>query len=99
MSTPPHDCGSATGLSPRYAFLRHLNTNTLALILFVALALVGITPAKELQNDESAHARDIDAELAIRLRDTSFSARQEIHALQITAKIPGIKRREFGKDR
>jgi hypothetical protein len=68
--------GRATGLSTRYRFLRHVNTNTLALVLFVAMALVGITRAKEPQNNESAHTGDAGAELAVRARDMSVSVQQ-----------------------
>jgi hypothetical protein len=67
----------ATGLSTRYALLRHVNTNTLALVLFVALALVDITRAKEPQNNEPAYTGDGQAEFAIRARNTSVSLCQK----------------------
>jgi hypothetical protein len=95
MSTPhTYYNGGATGLSTRYAFLRHVNTNTLAVVLFVALALVDITRAKEPQNNESAHTGDRDADLAIRARDTSVSVQRGS-----LPKIRGIKSRRIGKDR
>ena len=79
MSTPHTYChGRAIGLSTRYAFLRHVNTNTLAVVLFVALALVDITRAKEPQNNESARTGHADAELAIRARDTSVSVQKAL---------------------
>jgi len=81
MSTlPAHYHGAATGLLARYAFLRHVNMNTLAFVLFVALALLNTTRAKESQNNDSAHNRDTDAELVIKPCDTSVLAQQEIHA-------------------
>ena len=93
MSTPhTYYHGRVTGLSTRYAFLRHVNTNTLAVVLFVALALVDITRAKEPQNNESAHTGDRDAGLAIRARDTSVSVQQAS-----LPKIRGIKSRRIGK--
>lgn len=95
MSTPhTYYRYRATGLSKRYAFLRHLNTNTLAVVLFVALTLVDITRAKEPQNNESAHTGDRDTGLAIKARDTSVSVQQGS-----LLKIRGIKSRRIGKDR
>jgi hypothetical protein len=74
MSTPhTYRHGRSTGLSTRCAFLRHVNTNTLALVLFVALALVGISRVKEPQNNQSARTGHADADLAIRTSDTSVS--------------------------
>jgi hypothetical protein len=54
-----------------------VNTNTLALVLFVALALVDITRAKEPQNNEPAYTGDGQAEFAIRARNTSVSLCQK----------------------
>jgi hypothetical protein len=68
-----------TGLSTRSAFLSHLNTNTLAVVLFVALAILGTTRGKEPQNNESAYARDTESRLAIRPCDTSPLALQEVY--------------------
>src|SRR5438067_10436576 len=95
MSTLPAHChGAATGLLARYAFLRYVNMNTLAFVLFVALALLNTTPAKEAQNNDSAHTRDTNAELVIRPCDTSVLAQQAIYAYTFSAKnswnkIPG----------
>ena len=87
MSTLPAHChGAATGLLARYAFLRHVNMNTLAFVLFVALALLNTTRAKESQNNDSAHTRGTDAELVIRPCDTSVLAEQEVHAYTFSAK-------------
>jgi hypothetical protein len=68
-----HD-STVTSVSTRSAFLRHLNTNTLAFVLFVALALLSATRGKEPQNNESGHTRDTDPQLAIRPCNTSVSA-------------------------
>jgi hypothetical protein len=65
------------------AFLRHLNTSTLAFALFVALALLNTIHGKEPETRESAHARDADAEVAIGPCDTSLPARQEIRSQSI----------------
>jgi hypothetical protein len=87
MSTlPAHYHGTATGLLTRYAFLRHVNMNTLAFVLFVALALLNSTRAKESPNNDSAHARDTNTELVIRPCDTSVLAQQELHAYTFSAK-------------
>jgi hypothetical protein len=87
MSTlPAHYHGAATGLLRRYAFLRHVNMNTLAFVLVVALALLNSTRAKESHANDSAHTRDTNAELVIRPCDTSVLAQQEIRAYTFTAK-------------
>ena len=81
MSTlSAHYHGTAMCLLTRHAFLRHVNMNTLAFVLLVALALLNATRAKESQNNDSAHNRDTDAELVIKPCDTSVLAQQEIHA-------------------
>jgi len=87
MSTPlTYYQGRATALSVRYAFLRHLNTSTLALILFVAFAVLGTTRAKESQNDEWVHASKTDAELVVKPSHSPASARQEIHTYAVSGK-------------
>jgi hypothetical protein len=87
MSTPSaYYHVAAPGLLARYAVLRHVNMNTLAFVLFVALALLNTTRAKEPQNNDSAHTRDTDPELVIRPCDTSVLAQREIHAYTFTAK-------------
>ena len=82
---------ATTGVAARYAFLRHLNTNTLAFVLFVAFALLSTTRTKEPQNNESAHPGDTNAELVIRPCATSVSAPQEIYAYTFSAKNPWNK--------
>src|SRR5437879_3010276 len=87
MSTPSANYHRATrGLSARYAFLRHFNADTLAFVLFVALALLSTTRAKEPQNNEFAHTGGTDAELVTKASDTSMSAREEIHTGTVSAK-------------
>ncbi len=77
---------ATTGVAARYAFLRHLNTNTLAFVLFVAFALLSATRTKEPQNNEFAHTGGTDAELVTKASDTSMSAREEIHTGTVSAK-------------
>ena len=87
MSTlSAHYHGTAMCLLTRHAFLRHVNMNTLAFVLFVALALLNTTRAKESQNNDSAHTRHTNAELVIRPCDTSVLAQQAIHAYPFSAK-------------
>jgi hypothetical protein len=90
-SPPPYHDSTVTSASTRSALLRHLNTNTLALVLFVALALLNITRGKEPQNNESAHARDTESQLAIRPCDTSTLALQAVQGHEFTAKDFGNK--------
>jgi plastocyanin len=47
------------------AFLRHLNTGTLAFALFVAFALLNTIHGKEPETKESAHARATKTEVVI----------------------------------
>ena len=72
-------------------FLRHLNTGTLALVLFVALALLNTSRGNELETRKFAHARDTEPELAIGACDTSLAARQEIQGHKFTGKDFGNK--------
>jgi plastocyanin len=67
MSTSPVHCQRRTAecvtvLSP---FLRHLNTGTLAFVLFVAFALVSSIRGKESEARELAPAKVIKAEIVI----------------------------------
>jgi hypothetical protein len=86
MSDSPahyHD-SIVTDLSTRSAFLRHLNTNTLAVVLFIALAILDTTRGKELQTRMLAH--DTEPQLAIRPCDASPPALREVHGHKFTAK-------------
>jgi hypothetical protein len=90
-STHDHD-STLTGFSTQPAFLRHLNTNTLAIVLFVALAILRTTRGKEPKNNESAYARDTESKVAIRPCDTSSLALQEVQGHEFsTAKDFGNK--------
>jgi len=66
MSTPPSNChGVPTEVSARYAFLRHLNTNTLAVVLFVALALLSTTRGKDAETREPASTGSTKSEIVV----------------------------------
>jgi hypothetical protein len=66
MSNPPSNChGAPTDVSARYAFLRHLNTNTLAVVLFVALALLSNTRGKGAETREPASTDSTKSEVVI----------------------------------
>jgi len=67
-------------------FLRHLNTGTLAFVLFVALALLSTMRGKEPETREAAHDRDRESELTIGACDTSLPGRQEIQGHKFAAK-------------
>ena len=56
---------TVTGLSTRSAFLRHFNTNTLAVALLIALALLTTIRAKEPAMEVSPHAGEGEVGLAI----------------------------------
>src|SRR5437764_7533994 len=53
---------SVSVLSP---FLRHVNTGTLAFVLFVALALLSTTSGRDAETRESASAKAIKTEVVI----------------------------------
>ena len=53
---------SVSVLSP---FLRHVNTGTLAFVLFVALALLSTTRGREAETRESPSAKAIKTEVVI----------------------------------
>ena len=82
---------ATAGVAARSALLRHLNTNTLAFVLFVAFALLSTTRAKEPQNNESAHSGNTNAGLVIRPCATSVATLQEIYAYTFSAKNPWNK--------
>jgi hypothetical protein len=72
-------------------FLKHLNPGTLALALFVALALLTTTRGKEPETRVSAHARDAESQLTIKPCDAWLPTKQEVNATNSVRKISGIK--------
>jgi len=83
---------SALGSVPLLSvFLKHLNTGTLALALFVALALLTTTRGKEAETASSAHARDTDSQLTVKPCDPLLPSRQQVQGHKFTAKNFGNK--------
>jgi hypothetical protein len=80
-----------TVLSTRSALLRHLNTNTLAVLLFAALALLGTTRGNKLQNNESAYVRNTECRVALRSCDTSAPTLQKVQGHEFSTKDFGNK--------
>ena len=62
------------GLSTRSAFLRHLNTNTLALFLFVAFAVLNTTRSKDVETSASALSIPTKDEVVISKQDEFIGA-------------------------
>jgi hypothetical protein len=93
MSASPvrHHKSTVRSVSMLSAFLRHLNMGTLALALFVALALLNPVRGKEPETREAAHARDTEPELAMKVATPQSRARQEIQGHKFTAKDFGNK--------
>jgi hypothetical protein len=60
-----HQKAPARCVSVLSPFLRHLNTGTLAFIMFVALALLSTTRGKDAETRESAHAGTTKGEVII----------------------------------
>src|SRR5207249_5472660 len=86
-ASPVHDHKrTARCVSVLSPFLRHLNTGTLAFVLFVALALLSTMRGKEPETREAAHDRDRESELTIGACDTSLPGRQEIQGHKFAAK-------------
>jgi hypothetical protein len=73
------------------AFLRHLNMGTLALALFVALALLNPVRGKEPETREAAHVRDTEPELATRLATPDSRHGKNFNVTNSLPKISGIK--------
>lgn len=70
-------------LSP---FLRHVNTGTLALVLFVALALLSTTRGREAETRGSAPAKVTTSEVIIKggqrtIRDLDFTEKETLRQL------------------
>jgi len=92
LASAVHYNKSAVGsVSVLAVFLRHLNTGTLALALFVALALLTAARGKEPDARVSAHARDIESQLTITPCDTWVPAQQEVQGHKSSAKDFGNK--------
>lgn len=68
-----YDKSAVESISLLSAFLRHLNTGTLALALFVALALLTAARGKEPEARVPAYGRDTESRLAMRPCDTSLT--------------------------
>jgi hypothetical protein len=87
MSPSPvhHDESAFESVSILSAFLKHLNMGSLAIALFVALALFAAR-GNELETGVSANTRDTESKLTIRPCDTSPLALQEVHGHEFTAK-------------
>jgi hypothetical protein len=89
VASAVHYNKSAVGsVSVLAVFLRHLNTGTLALALFVALALLTAARGKEPEARMSAHARDTESRLTMRPCDTSLPD-------TATSSRPQIQRQRF----
>jgi hypothetical protein len=86
-----YDKSRVQRMSALSASLRHLNTHTLALALFVACALLGTTRDKEPETRASAYARDTELRLAIKPCDTSLAVMKQIQGHKFTAKNFGNK--------
>jgi hypothetical protein len=87
LASAVHYNKSAVGsVSVLSALLRHLNTGTLALAPFVALALLTGARGKEPEARVSTHARDTESQLTIAPCDTWVPAQQEVQRDKFTAK-------------
>jgi len=85
MSASPVDyhkptAGWVSVLSP---FLRHVNTGTLALVMFVALALLSTTRGREAETRESAPAKVTTSEVIIKggqrtIRDLDLTEKETL---------------------
>ena len=71
--------------------LRHLNTGTLALALFVALALLTAARGKEPEARMPAYAREAESQLTITPCDTWAPAQQEVQGYKSSAENFGNK--------
>ena len=72
-------------------FLRHLNTGTIALALFVALALLTAARGKEPEARMPAYARETESQLSITPCDTWAPAQQEVQGHKSSTKDFGNK--------
>jgi hypothetical protein len=89
MLTPPahyHD-STVTGISARWTCLRHLNANTLALALFIALVLLTNSRARDPEIGVSSHIRHTEPQLAVRPCDgLTRATRQEVQGHEFSTK-------------
>src|SRR5438034_9814694 len=65
------------------SFLRHLNTGTLALVMFVALALLSTTHGRKAETRESTPAKATTSEVIIKagqrtIRDLDFTEKETL---------------------
>jgi hypothetical protein len=67
-------------------FLRHLNTGTLALALFVALAVLSATRGNEPEAKAWACGTSADSQLAIIPCDISLQTQRQIHSNKVAVK-------------
>jgi hypothetical protein len=63
---------TARSVSVLYPFLRHVNTGTLAVVMFVALALFSSTRGKDAETRESAPAKVTTSEVIIKGGDRTI---------------------------
>ena len=85
MSTSPvhYHKPTARCLSLLSPFLRHVNTGTLALVMFVALALLSTTHGRKAETRESAPAKATTSEVIIKagqrtIRDLDFTEKETL---------------------
>jgi len=87
LASAIHYNKSAVGsVSVLAAFVRRLNAGTLALALFVALALLTPARGKELEARVSAHATDTKSQLTITPCHSSLTAQRQIQGDKFTVK-------------
>jgi hypothetical protein len=87
LASAIHYNKSAAGrVSVLAAFVRHLNAGTLALVLFVALALLTAAKGKEPETTVSARARGTESQLAITPCHSPLAAQRQIQGDKFTVK-------------
>jgi hypothetical protein len=86
-ASPVHDHKpTARCVSVLSPFLRHVNTGSLAFVLFVALALLSTTRGREAETRESAPAKVTTSEVIIKggqrtIRDLDFTEKETLRQL------------------
>ena len=92
LASAVHHNESAVGsVSVLSAFLRHLNTGTLALALFISFAVLNATQRKEPDTRVSAYGRGIEPGLTLAPCDPWVPAHQEVRGGKFIAKDFGNK--------